>query len=93
MVEKKGARGLRPCTWVWLLLMALTVVTWSLGRAGVHGLALSLGVLFLALLKGQLVGDFFMGLRSVRGFWRWPVSLWLLIPGGLVTTAFILAAR
>ena len=86
-------RLLRPCTWVWLILMGLTFVTWALGRAGVQGLALSLGILVLALFKGQLVGDYFMGLRWVRGFWRWPVTLWLFIPGGLITTAFVLAGR
>jgi nitric oxide reductase NorD protein len=28
-----------------------------------------------------------MGLGQVRGFWRWPVTLWLLIPGSLISAA------
>ncbi len=48
-------------------------------------------VLGFALIKGQTVADYFMGLKRVQGPWRWPVTLWLLIPGGLITTAFVLA--
>ena len=60
-------------------------------RAGLAGLWVSLTVLAFALLKGHLVGDWFMGLRGVRGVWRWVVVLWLLIPGGLITVAFVLS--
>jgi nitric oxide reductase NorD protein len=28
-----------------------------------------------------------MGLGQVRGFWLWPVTLWLLIPGSLISAA------
>ena len=90
MVSKSVA-GLRACTWVWLLMLGLTLLTWLIGRAGWSGIEVSLAVLGFALIKGQLVGDWFMGLRQVRGGWRWPVSLWLLVPGGLITVAFVLA--
>lgn len=91
MQSKKTVAGIRACTWVWLIMIVLTLVTYLIGQAGLGGLSVSLTVLGLALVKGQLVGDFFMGLKRVRGFWRWPVTLWLLIPGGLVTAAFVLA--
>jgi hypothetical protein len=48
-------------------------------------------VLGFGLVKGQLIGDFFMGLKDLRGLWRWVISLWLLIPGVLIATAFRLA--
>jgi hypothetical protein len=76
---------------VWLLMLGLTLLTWLIGRAGWGGIEVSLTVLGFALIKGQLVGDWFMGLRQVRGGWRWPVSLWLLVPGSLITVAFVLA--
>ena len=84
------ARFIRPCTLVYAILIVLTVVTWAIGRSGLGGLWLSLLVLGFALLKGQLVGDWFMGLRGVRGIWRWVVLVWLAIPGGLISTAFVL---
>lgn len=92
-MNKPELLGLRYCTWVWLILLTLTLVTWLMGTMGLTGLPLSLTVLGLALFKGHLVGDYFMELKRVRGFWRWPVTLWLMMPGGLVATAFVLAAR
>lgn len=84
-------RFIRPCTLVYATLILLTVVTWAIGRSGLGGLWVSLLVLGFALVKGQLIGDWFMGLRGLRGIWRWVVLAWLTIPGGLITTAFVLA--
>jgi hypothetical protein len=84
--------GIRLCTWVWLIMVGLTLVTWAVGRAGLGGLQLALAVLGIALLKGQLVGDYFMGLKRVRGPWRWPVAVWLFVPGALIAAAFALAS-
>ena len=90
-MQKRIIFGLRACTWVWLVMLLLTGVTYAIGQLGFSGLYVSLTVLFLALLKGQLVGAYFMGLNRVRGFWRWPVTLWLVIPGGLISAAFIMS--
>lgn len=76
---------------VYLLLLILTTVTLGVGHAGAGGLGVSLAVLGLALLKGQLVGDFFMGLKGIRGLWRWVISLWLLLVGALIASAFLLS--
>jgi hypothetical protein len=70
--------------------MALTVITFAIGESGLGGLSLSLMVLGLALLKGHLVGAFFMGLKGIRGPWRWVILVWLILPGGLITLAFSL---
>lgn len=77
---------------VYLLLLILTTVTLGVGHAGAGGLWVSLAVLGLALLKGQLIGDFFMGLKGIRGPWRWVISLWLLLVGALIASAFVLSA-
>ena len=79
---------LRPCTWVYVILLTLTFITWYIGVHNLSGRAFAFLVLGFALLKGQLIGDFFMGLRQVSGFWRWAIFLWLLIVGTLITTAF-----
>ena len=75
--------GIRPCTWVYIFLMTFTFVTFLIGQMQMEGLKISLFVLFLALIKGQLVGAYFMGLGRLRGLWRWPVFVWLFIPGTL----------
>ena len=90
-MQKRISWGLRACTWVWLFMLLLTGITYGIGQQGLSGLGISLMVLFFALLKGHLVGAYFMGLNRVRGFWRWPVTLWLVIPGGLISIAFIMS--
>ncbi|MEO5344089.1 MAG: cytochrome C oxidase subunit IV family protein [Gammaproteobacteria bacterium SHHR-1] len=92
--EKDTTRGvplIRPCTRVYLILMGLSVITWGIGKSGLAGLELALLVLAFGLIKGWLVGDYFMGLGRLRGFWRWPILIWLLIPGGLISLAFYLS--
>lgn len=91
-MSRKKTMGLRPCTWVYVFLMTFTFVTYMVGQLGYSGLTVSLLVLFLALVKGELVGAYFMGLGRLRGLWRWPVLIWLFIPGILISTAFYLAA-
>jgi hypothetical protein len=91
MKANKTTLGLHPCTWVYLLLMTLSCVTYLIGQWGLGGLGISLLVLSIALLKGQLVGSYFMGLGAVRGWWHWPVIVWLCIPGLLIGTAFFLS--
>lgn len=83
--------GIRPCTWVYILLITFTCVTFFIGQMGLSGIKTSLFVLLLALIKGELVGAYFMGLGRLRGMWRWPVIIWLFIPGIMIGTAFYLA--
>ena len=90
-MSKKTFLGMRPCTWVFVLLVTLTFVTFYIGEQQMGGLTIALFVLGIAMIKGYLVGAYFMGLGGLRGLWRWPVSVWLIIPGSLITTAFILA--
>jgi cytochrome c oxidase subunit 4 len=80
----------RPCTWVYLVLIALTFTTYAVGELGLGGLSFSLLVLGIALVKGQLVGDFFMGLQGLSGPWRWVILIWLILIGGLISLAFTL---
>lgn len=80
--------GMRPCTFVYVLLMALTVVTWYVGVSGFSGLTFAFLVLGLSLLKGHLIGDYYMGLKTVSGIWRWVIVIWLLLPGSLIVIAF-----
>jgi len=83
---------IRPCTLVYLLLLILTFITWSIGVSGMSGIGISLAVLGLALIKGQMIGDYFMGLKAVSGLWRWVLVISLFVPGGLFTTAVMIAA-
>ncbi len=91
-IETEKSYALRPCTIVYVALIGLTLVTSMVGRMGLSGLDVSLLVLSLALLKGLLIGDYYMGLSAVRSFWRLSIIIWLLLPGGLITWAFVNSA-
>lgn len=84
---------MRMANLTYLVMVVFTFLTFYIGESGVGGLLISLTVLCVALLKGHLVGDYFMGLAKVHGFWRWIVTIWLLLPAMLIGTAFVLAAR
>ncbi len=72
-----------------LVLIALTLVTFSAPAFGLSETMLVLGVLLLAVIKAQLVVDYFMDLKRVRGFWRPLLTGYLLLVGGLIAWAFI----
>lgn len=77
-------------TAAYVTLLALTLVTFYIGEQEMGGIEVALFVLGIAMIKGHLIGAYFMGLGQVEGLWRWPVSIWLIIPGALISTAFIL---
>lgn len=87
---KAAQAPLRPCTLIWLLLLTLTFATYAAAQVGLQGQGLILGVLVLALLKGQMVADAFMGLRRVRGFWRPVIIGYFIIVGAFIAGAFLL---
>jgi len=79
---------LRPCTWVYATLLFLTFITWFVGVNHLSGRFFAFMVLGFALLKGQLIGDYFMGLKQVAGLWRWVIFIWLVLVGTLISVAF-----
>ena len=81
--------AIRPCTVVYLVMMGMTLFTWYVGVSGFSGLPVSLLVLGLSLIKGQLIGDYYMGLKWVSSAWRWLITGWLLLPGILISLAFM----
>jgi cytochrome c oxidase subunit IV len=74
-MQKRIILGLRACTWVWILMMMLSLATYIIGQQGLSGLRISLLVLAFALLKGQLVSTYFswsswVAWSARRLYWR-----------------------
>lgn len=78
-------------TMIWLMLVALTLVTFRIGQAGTVGSSAMLAVLLIALVKGQMVANYFMGLRRVHIGWRILILAYFVIIGGLIALAYQLA--
>ena len=54
------------------MLTVMILITWMTGKAELSGIGISLMVSSLALIKGLLIGGYFMGLRSVPGLRSCP---------------------
>ena len=76
-------------TAIWAALVALTIVTYSIGETGLAGKNVMLALLLIALVKGQMVANYFMGLRHTNIWWRSIVFGYFVIVGGLIAVAYI----
>jgi cytochrome c oxidase subunit IV len=81
---------IRPCTWVLLILLALTLAAWGVGQMQLGGLTVVSAILLSTLVKGQMVVDFFMGLIRVRPFWRILMFSYLFIVIALIWVAYFI---
>jgi caa(3)-type oxidase subunit IV len=77
-------------TVIWLLLVALTVATFSIGEAGMAGKNIMLILLSIAMIKSQIVANYFMALRQTKLIWRLVMLLYFVIVGGLIALAYLI---
>jgi len=80
----------RTLEYVWIILVILTIFAYLLGYLKLIGTSL-VGVLLLStFIKGQLVIDYFMGLKTVQLKYRLIPILWLGIVISLIAAAYYL---
>ncbi|MDA8094900.1 MAG: cytochrome C oxidase subunit IV family protein [Betaproteobacteria bacterium] len=80
----------RPCTIAWAAIIGLTAATYRLSE-GPPQRILMVCVLALTLAKGQLVVDYFMGLRRVRPIWRAALASYLVLVTALIAAPYLLS--
>lgn len=80
-------------TVIWLLLVALTIATFSIGEAALAGSNVMLTLLAICMVKGQMVANYFMGLRQTRLLWRGIMLGYFVIVGGLIALAYLMALK
>jgi caa(3)-type oxidase subunit IV len=76
-------------TVIWLILVALTLATWRIGEAGMVGKSAMLLLLFIAMIKSQMVANYFMALRHTRLLWRGIMFGYFVIVGGLIALSYL----
>jgi len=72
-------RWIRPCTLVWLILVALTLLAFAVGKLELTGSTVVALILASTFIKAQLVTDYFMGLKFARPLWRILTTAWIVI--------------
>ena len=92
MSNDKAQSKLFP-TVIWLVLVALTIVTFSLGEAGMSGKGVMLTLLAITMIKSQLVANYFMALRKTKFLWRAIMFGYFIIVGGLIAMAYLMGLK
>ncbi|HQR51435.1 MAG TPA: cytochrome C oxidase subunit IV family protein [Methylophilaceae bacterium] len=83
----------RFSTMIWLLLVGLTLATLGIGEAGLAGKGVMLALLAIALIKGQMVANYFMGLRYAGWLWRGIILAYFLLVGGMIAIAYLVGLK
>lgn len=74
---------------IWLLLLAATALTWSLGEESrTGGALLAFSLLLITFFKCRAVAWDFMGLAGAGPFWRGLMMGWLLLVLALIGIAY-----
>jgi len=73
---------------IWLALMALTLLSYLIAVFGLISSGAVVVLLLITLLKGQLIIDYFMGLREVRLSYRLIPIIWLIMVLSLILVAY-----
>jgi len=74
--------------YVWITLITLTLFAYLLGYFNYVNTALVAVLLITTFIKGQLVIDYFMGLKEVRLKYRLIPTLWLMVVLSLIAVAY-----
>jgi hypothetical protein len=84
----------RAITYVWILLSALTIVSWFLGPARTHGpvaasLPITVAVLAMAFIKARLIIGYFMEVRTAPAWLRVSTDAWLVVLWGALLAIYL----
>ena len=80
-------------TVIWLILVVLTIATFNIGEVGLAGKNTMLLLLAIAMVKSQMVANYFMGLRKTRLLWRGIMLGYFVLVGGLIAIAYLMGLK
>jgi hypothetical protein len=80
-------------TKIWILLLMLTLFAFGLGWLELLSIGSFTLLLFTTYLKGHLIADYFMGLKEIKGKYRFIPTIWLFITLTLIALAYYIPAQ
>lgn len=81
-------KSINIANFIYLMLIIFTLITYQLGKFNLSSLNISLFVFFIAIVKVAMISEYFMQLKFVKGFWRLPVIIWLILLSIVIFIAF-----
>jgi cytochrome c oxidase subunit IV len=91
-MSKSTSSSSKRTSFVWVLLIVLTIATYAVGKAGLQGTNIAGLLLLSVFIKGHFVIADFMGLRNVKKQWRLLVHGWLIFVAAMIGVAYILGS-
>ena len=92
MLDKENERAqIKTARIVWIVLMIATSIGAILGSLETTGIAVVFFSIIILIIKGQLIIDFFMGIRHVERHWRILMTAYCIVIGSFVLLAYILS--
>jgi hypothetical protein len=84
----------RTVTYVWILLSAITIVSWFLGPARESGepnasVPITIAVLAMALIKARFIIGYFMEVRTAPLWLRVSTDAWLVVLWGAILAIYL----
>jgi heme/copper-type cytochrome/quinol oxidase subunit 4 len=81
----------RVLTWVWLVLVSATLLSFAVAGGGETARIAGIVVLIVAAIKAGLVINRFMEISRGAQGWEWFFLVWLLAVGGMLVITSALA--
>lgn len=82
----------RYLTIIWIILITLTIITAAIGYFEMSGVYVVAFVLLTVTIKGQLIIDYYMGLKNVRAHWRLAMFGFVFVIPGIIFVGYLIAA-
>jgi len=76
---------------IWMIMMALTVSTYAIGKLGYSGTSAVLFLLLTAVIKGTFIIGDFMQVRGVSLLWRVIMYGWLWVVTGTISITYLVS--
>lgn len=86
-------KGLYNPKTLWIIMIFLTLFTYSMGRFGYSGVTPVMLLLLTVLIKSTFIIRDFMGLRGVSILWRSIMYGWLWIVTGAIAIIYLISTN
>ncbi|MEA3301937.1 MAG: cytochrome C oxidase subunit IV family protein [Pseudomonadota bacterium] len=83
----------RRLTWIWLALMAFTILTYAIGKSGYAGTWVVVLLLVTVFIKGHWIIADFMELRHAGLLWRVLAHGWIILVSAGILVAYMMGMK
>jgi heme/copper-type cytochrome/quinol oxidase subunit 4 len=90
--SKLERHSARTTTYVWLILSAITLISWWLAPGGGHAVAsvpITVAVILLGFVKVRMIISYFMEVRTAPRWLKLATDAWLIVLWGAILAIYL----